>query len=160
MAASRALARGMADLYPEKKYDQSKKFHNMLMHVHTVPFAAGGWELLSTNLFELMNKLQKAVVLFHTNKKGDGMSEQLLVYEARQLQIRQFDWMLFKQGCPDRIKTMGEKQDIKRGGPAADADSSGLQFPLHELPEHSESPSPPAFCYDICIVIMHRDDAL
>ena len=80
-----AYHQALQRLLSEKDNSRKKKYHNMLKHVLTVAFAAGGWELLSTNLFEIANKIEKAVILFHTNRKG--MAKQLLVYESRQMQV-------------------------------------------------------------------------
>lgn len=56
-------------LYPQKDWSFTKKYHNMGHHVHTIGFALGGWELASTNTFEMENKYMKHVAAFHTNRK-------------------------------------------------------------------------------------------
>ena len=64
-------------LYPDKDWSYVKKFHNMLEHVHSIGAVVGGWELVSTNVFEIMNKIEKHIALHRTNKKG--IDEQVLL---------------------------------------------------------------------------------
>lgn len=57
-------------LFPGKNWSCTKKYHNGAYHVHTIGFAFGGWELVSTNLFEVFNKFMKRVVRDQTNRKA------------------------------------------------------------------------------------------
>jgi len=63
------LCGSLSQFYPGKDFSFMKKFHNAGEHVHTVGFAFGGWELASTNSFEILNKFMKATVRQHTNYK-------------------------------------------------------------------------------------------
>lgn len=126
-----ALHRALQRLYPSRYWGKTKKYHNMHHHVLSVGFAAGGWELVSSNTFELANKVQKDTVQHHTNRKD--VASQVLKYQIRAMTVQRFDWMV-KVHLPDQyIRTLEEQQAEARGGPAAMEDASGIHFPMNEL---------------------------
>jgi len=76
----------LSQLWPEKDMSAVKKYHNGAHHVHTIGWALGGWELASTNMFEIFNKLEKKLVLHRSNRKNfqnQVLARDVLVLAAR-----------------------------------------------------------------------------
>lgn len=149
-------------LYPEKDWSFTKKYHNMGHHVHPVGFALGGWELASTNVFEMENKFMKHVASFHTNRKDYhtqvrrymiiilctirrmiccqirfvGGHAQIMARELRRFTADVCQWMV-EDGALEcgynQVKSLKQKAQDKVLLSEADRESSGIHFPLHEL---------------------------
>ena len=100
-------------------------------HVHTIGWAIGGWELASTNMFEIFNKHEKKLVLHHSNRKT--FERQIIAREIRHLVAQASDWITDGSILRHRIPSAAEVVDLKRGYKLQDREYSGLQFPLHEL---------------------------
>ena len=81
-------------------------------------------------MFEILNKLEKKIVLSHTNRKS--FEKQVISRELRRLTADVMDWASAASATRVPIKTREEKMEAKRG-PVEDRESSGLQFPIHEL---------------------------
>lgn len=85
------LHRALHDLFPNKDWSYVKKYHNGSHHVHTIGFAVGGWELASTNMFEVYNKLEKKIVLGNTNRKSFEKQVSLALCLSVCLYFEQYD---------------------------------------------------------------------
>ncbi len=129
----------LQDLFPNKDWSFVKKYHNGAHHVHTIGWAVGGWELVSTNMFEILNKLEKKLVLHHSNRKQ--FEKQVLDRELRRLTADYCCWTARDSLLRPAILSVDEKRAARRGHSVEDREASGLQFPLHELVIRSPPPS-------------------
>ena len=125
------LHQSLERFYPKKYMGNTKKYHNMLDHVHTVGFAVGGWEIISANTFEVANKVQKGVVLHHTNRKN--VARQVLQYQIRSTVSQRFDWTWKVHNPLEYIPSLEEQEAEARGAPAGLQDYAGVHFPMIDL---------------------------
>ncbi len=121
----------LSQLWPDKDMSAVKKYHNGAHHVHTIGWALGGWELASTNMFEIFNKLEKKLVLHRSNRKN--FQKQVLAREVRALTTRAWCWMERDSVMRPPIRSTADKKELRRGFGIPEREASGLQFPIHEL---------------------------
>lgn len=65
-------------LYPGRSFQHMKKYHNAMTHVISIGPCLGAWELVSTNPFEMANKISKRIALQQTNHKN--MDKQVALF--------------------------------------------------------------------------------
>jgi hypothetical protein len=121
-------------LYPQKDWSATKKFHNLIHHVPQISAAAGHWERVNLQAFELANRLEKFTALYATNRKD--IDHQIVKRSLDALAAQHYKWQQTKE-LDGTIETLEEKRERARGTPAGFEDSSNLQFPIHELFERN-----------------------
>ena len=77
----------------------------------------------------------------------DCLTTQVVARELRRLTAAVCEWMTDSSLMRGRIRPREEKLSLKRGFDIADAEASGLQFPIHELV--AREPSPSSSCFPI-----------
>lgn len=136
--AAELLCKMLQELYPDKNWGATPKFHNMIDHTHYIgSMIAGAWERISTQGFELANRVEKYCALNRTNRKDIG--SQILQREVESMAAQHELWESEKQYgyC---IPTYDEALACKRGGEPDDVDDSNfMQFPIRDMLERTSA---------------------
>ena len=134
--AAKRLVDALEQLYPEKNWSKTPKFHNMFCHVPAVSVVSGAWERVNTQQFELANKLEKFVALNRTNSKD--INHQIVQRALEEVAAQNLRWGDWNNG--KYIDSLEEKKVEETGVPSGFEDSNSLQFPVHELFESKWKP--------------------
>ena len=110
----------------------------MCHHVHIVGAAAGEWQRINTEAYELANREEKSVAAGRTNRKE---SDRQIIHRSREAMAADHArWALLiesRSSGAARVETLEEKREAARndGHPLGFEDTNALQFAIHELLE-------------------------
>ena len=132
------LAAALEAFYPDRDWRAVIKYHMMCHHVHIVGPAAGEWQRINTEAYELANREAKSVAAGRTNRKE--IDRQIIHRSREAMAADHARWALLiesRSSGAARVESLQEKREAARndGHPLGFEDTNALQFPIHELLE-------------------------